>query len=151
MPWIRHFFDQGERQGRGPKLSLGRNSMSKHRVARTGQPMLTFFGDLIARKHTENLTPDGLHLLTVSLFRTEAPGYVLSVSRQEGGVCHHWAAHTPRRLEVAGLFDRYIRDCLDQDGSVAIFEDARQEIMVQAPELDELVQWSSVVGSDSSR
>ena len=122
--------------------------MSKHRVARTGQPMLTFFGDLIARKHTEAVTPDGPKAFSVSLFRTEAPGYVLAVSYQNGTSSHHWAAHTPRRLEVAGLFDQYIRERLAQSAALTMFEDARQDIMVQAPELDEMVQWSSVVAGD---
>ena len=124
--------------------------MSKHRVARTGQPMLTFFGDLIARKHTESLTPDGPVVFSISLFRTEAPGYVLSVSRQNGAASHHWAAHTPRRLEVAGLFEQYIDECLGQGDSAArrLFKGAQQEVMVQAPELDEMVQWSSVVAGN---
>jgi hypothetical protein len=122
--------------------------MSKHRVARTGQPMLTFFGDLIARKHIESLTPDGPQTFSISLFRTEAPGYVLSVSHQNGSSSHHWAAHTPRRLEVAGLFETYIRQCDPRGPARGLFEDARQDIMVQAPELDEMVQWSSVVAGD---
>jgi len=122
--------------------------MSKHRVARTGQPMLTFFGDLIARKHVEALTPQGPKAFTVSLFRTEAPGYVLSVSCQNGDASHHWAAHTPRRLEVAALFDRYAHERLGQDAAAGIFEDVRQDIMVQAPELDEMIQWSSVVARE---
>ena len=124
--------------------------MSKHRVARTGQPMLTFFGDLIARKHVESLTPDGPVVFSISLFRTEAPGYVLSVSHLNGPANHHWAAHTPRRLEVAALFEQYINECISQgeDAARSLFEEARQEIMVQAPELDEMVQWSSVVAGD---
>jgi len=122
--------------------------MSKHRVARTGLPMLTFFGDLIARKHIETLTPEGPKSFTVSLFRTEAPGYVLSVNCQNASASHHWAAHTPRRLEVAGLFDRYANERLGADVARGLFENARQEIMVQAPELDEMVQWSSVVARD---
>lgn len=122
--------------------------MSKHRVARTGQPMLTFFGDLIASRHTEAVTPEGPRAFTVSLFRTEAPGYVLSVSNRNGPAVHHWAAHTPRRLEVAELFDRYEHERLEQDTAIGIFECLRHEIMVQAPELDEMIQWSSVVARE---
>jgi hypothetical protein len=42
----------------------------------------------------------------------------------------------------------YIRQCAPQGPARGLFEDARPDIMVQAPELDEMVQWSSVVAGD---
>ena len=123
--------------------------MSKHRVARTGRPMLTFFGELIAKDEPRS-TEDraARHEYCVRLFRTEAPGYILAVGYRDGAGGHHWAAHTPERLKVAELFDGYVRDNAPQGAALELFRSAMQTIMLQAPELDELIQWSSVVGND---
>ena len=122
--------------------------MSKYRVPRTGRPMLTFFGDLIARKESKSNGQAGRHELNVKLFRTEAPGYVLAVRYRHDTTDHHWAAHTPTRLEVAGLFDRYVRENDLDPVALNMFAEVVQTIMLQAPELDEMVQWSSVVATD---
>ncbi|MGB2823655.1 MAG: hypothetical protein WBF17_21925 [Phycisphaerae bacterium] len=122
--------------------------MSKYRVPRTGRPMLTFFGDLIAKKESGSSGEDGRHEFSVKLFRTEAPGYVLAVHYRDGSIEHDWAAHTPTRLEVAGLFGRYITENALDPAAAGILQEATQAVMLQAPELDEMVQWSSVVANN---
>ena len=122
--------------------------MSKYRVPRTGRPMLTFFGDLIARKETRSDEGEDPHEYHVKLFRTEAPGYVLAVRHRSDTESHYWAAHTPRRLKVAELFDQYVQEAGPQGPALAALREAMHQVMVQAPELDEIVQWSSVIGSD---
>jgi len=122
--------------------------MSKHRVPRTGRPMLAFFGDLIARKESDLSAEDGAHEFSVNLFRTEAPGYVLAVHYRNETAEHYWAAHTATRLEVAGLFDRYVTEGGPGSAAVSTFRQTMQAVMLQAPELDEMVQWSSVVAND---
>ena len=122
--------------------------MSKHRVPRTGRAMLTFFGDLIARQEVQSGPAGQQHEYGVKLFRTEAPGYVLAVRYANGSPCRHWAAHTPNRLKVAELFEQYVRECGPQGPALELFSQAMQAIMLQAPELDEMVQWSSVVASE---
>ncbi len=84
----------------------------------------------------------------MKLFRTEAPGYVLAVRRRKEARDHHWVAHTPARLAVAGLFDRYVRENDLDPAALNMFADLVQTVMLQAPELDEMVQWSSVVAND---
>ena len=120
--------------------------MSKHRVPRTGRPMLTFFGDLVAKRNAQVSHRDGPHQYTIRLFRTEAPGYVLSIHHQDDSTDHHWAAHTPRRLGVADLFDQYLAEQGPEGSALRAFREATQSIMMQAPELDEMIQWSSVLG-----
>jgi hypothetical protein len=110
--------------------------------------MLTFFGDLIARQEVRCVLDGQEHEYGVRLFRTEAPGYVLAVRYDAGGASRHWAAHTPNRLKVAELFEQYIRQSAPQGPALDLFTQATQAIMLQAPELDEMVQWSSVVASD---
>jgi hypothetical protein len=110
--------------------------------------MLTFFGDLIAKKEARTNGPDGAHEYHVTLFRTEAPGYVLAVHYRNHAASHYWAAHTPKRLKVADLFDQYLRDRDPQGAAMDLLKEAMQEVMLQAPELDEMVQWSSVVAKD---
>jgi hypothetical protein len=122
--------------------------MSKHRVPRTGQAMLTFFGDLIARQEIRFDQDGQEHEYGLRLFRTEAPGYVLAIRYGSGGATLHWAAHTPSRLKVADLFERYSRENTPPGPALDLFARAMQAIMLQAPELDEMVQWSSVVASD---
>jgi len=122
--------------------------MSKYRVPRTGRPMLTFFGDLIARKESKSNGGAGRHELNVKLFRTEAPGYVLAVRCRKEARDHYWAAHTPARLGVAGLFERYVHENDPDPAALNLFREAMQAVMLQAPELDEMVQWSSVVAND---
>jgi len=121
--------------------------MSKHRVPRTGRPMLTFFGDLIAKRECRSAAEQGRCEYHVRLFRTEAPGYVLAVHYRSDGESHYWAAHTPNRLEVADLFERYASETQPQGAALDAFQDAMQDIMLQAPELDELVKWSSIVAA----
>jgi len=110
--------------------------------------MLTFFGDLIAKREVRSQETDGWHEYHIRLYRTEAPGYVLAVSYRDGATHDRWAAHTPRRLEVAELFRRYIRDREARTPALKLLHEAMQDIMLQAPELDELVQWSSVVATE---
>ena len=122
--------------------------MSKHRVPRTGRAMLTFFGDLIARQEVRCMQDGQEHEYGVRLFRTEAPGYVLAVRYGSGDATRHWAAHTPNRLKVAELFEQYLRETAPQGFAQDLFAQAMQAVMLQAPELDEMVQWSSVVASE---
>lgn len=121
--------------------------MSRYRVPRSGQPMLTFFGDLIA-KETTLRDPAGPQF-SVMLFRTEAPGYVLSVDYHGGGETVQWAAHTPRRLGVSRLFDQYVEYARPDAAAMAVLREAMQSVMSQSPELDEVVQWSSVVAKEA--
>jgi len=109
--------------------------------------MLTFFGDLIARKEATVDVEDEVHEFAVTLFRTEAPGYVLAVHYRGQSAERHWAAHTPDRMEVAALFDRYVREVAPPPAALDLFRQAMQTVMLQAPELDEMVQWSSVVAT----
>lgn len=48
------------------------------------------------------------------------------------------------------MFEHHINESIGQGESATrrLFEKAQQEIMVQAPELDEMVQGSSVVAGD---
>jgi hypothetical protein len=108
--------------------------------------MLTFFGDLIA-KETSLRDPTGPQF-SVMLFRTEAPGYVLAVDYNGGGEVVQWAAHTPRRLDVAKLFDQYVDFARPDAAALAVFKEAMLSIMAQSPELDEVIQWSSVVAKE---
>jgi len=123
--------------------------MAKHRVPRAGQPMLTFFGDLIAKTDCRSVVEQGYHEYLIRLFRTEAPGYVLSVRYDSSGSVFEWAAHTPNRLEVADLFERFLVEAHADRAAEALFRDATQSIMLQAPELDELVHWSSSVAREA--
>ena len=109
--------------------------------------MLTFFGDLIARREAKIDIEGEPHEFTVRLFRTEAPGYVLAVRYLGDSADRHWAAHTPTRLEVAALFERHVCQVAPPPAALGLFREAMQAVMLQAPELDEMVQWSSVVAN----
>ena len=123
--------------------------MAKHRVPRTGRPMLSFFGDLIARQQLQSTGADGRHEFDVRLYRTEAPGYVLEVRYRSDAADHYWGGHTPHRLKVVDLFDRYVREALPEPAAVDLVQEALHAVMLQAPELDEMIQWSSVVAGDT--